>query len=411
MVRLVFRAAGSSDQTTVDLAPGVYHIGRDPANEIVVEDDSVSGQHCEITVAPEGAVVRDLDSTNGIQVDGQLVTEAILRHGQTLQVGNIPFRVESAVRIRGADSSGAPPPPPSGVSMCCNHPEAPAEWLCPRCHRLLCATCLIARRIRDKSLNFCPQCGGHCVPFGLRAGSAPSETGSFYAHVPGAFGYPLRGDGLALLICGALFFALLNAFSGRAGVLGLLLAIFSGGYLFGFTQSVLVTSAQGAERTPSWPDFSNWWDDIIRPYLLFLGLFALCFGPAIGFAIVAGNQSEATGQTAWGPLVAAITLGVGGALYLPMALLGVSMADGLAGVNPLLVIPSILRVPLEYGTACGLLLLALAVNSLGQRALGLVRIPILTGLVSWFVFLYLLVVAMRLLGLMYWTCRDRLAWF
>ncbi len=410
MVRLVFRAAGSPDHTEVDLAPGVYQIGRDPANEIVVEDDSVSARHCEITVAPEGAVVRDLDSTNGIQVDGQLVAEAILRHGQTLQVGNVPFRVESAERISGANSTAVPPMPPSGVSMCSNHPEAPAEWLCPRCHRLLCTACLVPRQVHDKSLNFCPQCGGHCVPFGLQVGSPTKQAGSFYAQVPGAFGYPLRGDGLALLICGTLFFAVLNAFSGRAGVLGLLVAIFSGGYLFAFVQSVLVTSAQGAERTPSWPDFSNWWEDIIRPYLLFLGLFALCFGPAIGFALVAADQAETSGQAAWGPLAAAIGLGIAGALYLPMALLGVSMADGLAGVNPLLVMPSILRIPLEYGTVCGFLLLALAVNYGGQWALNLVRIPILTGLLSWFVFLYLLVVAMRLLGVMYWACRDRLAW-
>ena len=47
-------------------------IGRQPGADIVVTDARVSRSHCEVTITRDGAVIEDLDSTNGtwLQRDG-----------------------------------------------------------------------------------------------------------------------------------------------------------------------------------------------------------------------------------------------------------------------------------------------------------------------------------------------------
>lgn len=47
-------------------------IGRDPAwAQIALKDPQVSGRHCEIKLAADGAVIRDLGSNNGTTVNGR----------------------------------------------------------------------------------------------------------------------------------------------------------------------------------------------------------------------------------------------------------------------------------------------------------------------------------------------------
>ncbi|MCL6623859.1 MAG: FHA domain-containing protein, partial [Fimbriimonadales bacterium] len=50
--------------------------------------------HAEFVLMPEGLKVRDLGSTNGTLVNGQRVTETILRPGDEVQLGITRFRVE-----------------------------------------------------------------------------------------------------------------------------------------------------------------------------------------------------------------------------------------------------------------------------------------------------------------------------
>lgn len=57
-------------------------------------DGSASRHHAEFVLMPEGLKVRDLGSTNGTLVNGQRVTETILRPGDEVQLGITRFRVE-----------------------------------------------------------------------------------------------------------------------------------------------------------------------------------------------------------------------------------------------------------------------------------------------------------------------------
>jgi hypothetical protein len=71
-----------SDRATASL-------GRSPGNEILLDDHSVSGQHCRIR--PEGGsfVLHDLGSTNGTFVNEERVEQKALRSGDEVRIGTI----------------------------------------------------------------------------------------------------------------------------------------------------------------------------------------------------------------------------------------------------------------------------------------------------------------------------------
>lgn len=64
-------------------------IGRDPANDLVVEDDEISGQHARILFRDNDFWVEDLDSRNGTHVNGTRIESAtLLRNEDLLRLGS-----------------------------------------------------------------------------------------------------------------------------------------------------------------------------------------------------------------------------------------------------------------------------------------------------------------------------------
>ena len=77
----------------IALGDGALRIGRGPQNDLVLPSPDVSRQHCWIGLAGGSAVVTDLESTNGVHVDGDRVTQrAVLYPGAWLAVG--PFALQ-----------------------------------------------------------------------------------------------------------------------------------------------------------------------------------------------------------------------------------------------------------------------------------------------------------------------------
>jgi FhaA, N-terminal domain/FHA domain len=70
-------------------------IGRSKQCDIVVADPNVSRRHAEIRRQDDGFVVVDLQSTNGIRVNGREVKRAALADGDRLQVGTTRLRFET----------------------------------------------------------------------------------------------------------------------------------------------------------------------------------------------------------------------------------------------------------------------------------------------------------------------------
>jgi len=74
------------------LLVGRMIVGRDPACEISHGDPRLSRRHAEFDVTAEGVRVRDLQSRNGIRVNGEAVDEVLLKPGDSVQVAHLVLR-------------------------------------------------------------------------------------------------------------------------------------------------------------------------------------------------------------------------------------------------------------------------------------------------------------------------------
>ena len=68
-------------------------IGRAPGCELQIESSSVSRHHALVHVSAREVIVEDLNSTNGVLVNGRKVAREPLAHGDVLTIGEALFRV------------------------------------------------------------------------------------------------------------------------------------------------------------------------------------------------------------------------------------------------------------------------------------------------------------------------------
>ena len=68
---------------------GVTVIGRDEECDLVFHSDSVSRKHAKIISKPGGVMIYDTGSTNGVFVNGQLVTSKKLHSGDNVRLGDV----------------------------------------------------------------------------------------------------------------------------------------------------------------------------------------------------------------------------------------------------------------------------------------------------------------------------------
>ncbi|MBS0373018.1 MAG: AAA family ATPase [Proteobacteria bacterium] len=62
-------------------------VGRTPENDLQIDSQYVSRHHCQVTVALEGVVIEDLNSTNGIVCRGRRVRRQLLNDGDVIVIG------------------------------------------------------------------------------------------------------------------------------------------------------------------------------------------------------------------------------------------------------------------------------------------------------------------------------------
>jgi hypothetical protein len=73
---------------------GPVVVGRSPSSDIVVDEPYVSSTHARFTLQGPALVLEDLGSTNGTQVNGHNISQAVtLREGDEVQVGDTIMRV------------------------------------------------------------------------------------------------------------------------------------------------------------------------------------------------------------------------------------------------------------------------------------------------------------------------------
>ncbi len=101
--------------TSVPLDEGVTTLGRDNGNTICLPDPSVSRRHAEISRRGEVLTLQDLNSRNGVKVNGVPRRSAVIRVDDEFQIGKFTFQV--------ARSSGRGSADPAPRTTLTNHPE------------------------------------------------------------------------------------------------------------------------------------------------------------------------------------------------------------------------------------------------------------------------------------------------
>lgn len=78
-----------------DLPEGKTIVGRSPETTLMIDDDSVSGRHCEILTYGCEVIIRDNGSSNGTWVDGRKVRgQTAVHNGQTIRFACVEARLE-----------------------------------------------------------------------------------------------------------------------------------------------------------------------------------------------------------------------------------------------------------------------------------------------------------------------------
>lgn len=94
MAKLVLLSPGMTGRTH-ELKGEKTTIGRVEDNTFQISEASVSSHHCEVFMRGNDVVVKDLSSTNGTFLGGEKITEAVLKPGQVLRLGQIEMRLEA----------------------------------------------------------------------------------------------------------------------------------------------------------------------------------------------------------------------------------------------------------------------------------------------------------------------------
>jgi hypothetical protein len=84
--------------TIVPLGEEEVTIGREPGNTIQLTEQNVSRQHARLTQGQDGWVIEDLDSYNGVKVNGVLVEGSVtLNEGDVVQIGDYHLALSNNV--------------------------------------------------------------------------------------------------------------------------------------------------------------------------------------------------------------------------------------------------------------------------------------------------------------------------
>ncbi len=113
--------------------PTLFRIGRHPENHLHLTDKKVSRFHAIIDLTERGFRIRDLGSRNGTSVNGEKVREAILKHGDEIQVGPIQmaFLLEPTVQDGALRDSISLPPEMTARVRYQSPVESAMEWALP----------------------------------------------------------------------------------------------------------------------------------------------------------------------------------------------------------------------------------------------------------------------------------------
>lgn len=156
---------------TFNLHGGLNTVGRNPTNDVVIHEASVSSFHAELTVDENGVMVRDLQSTNGTFIDDEPITEKEIRSGQVVQFGTVALRLLteeiriSIPKLPVEEPESSPGFTPDGP-RCSLNAALPATHRCVKCGHVFHYDSLRILRLSAGAavMLFCPECSAQVQP-------------------------------------------------------------------------------------------------------------------------------------------------------------------------------------------------------------------------------------------------------
>ena len=94
MIKLVLKL-GTKEIKTIESDKDEFAIGRNPDNDIQIDNLAVSDRHARIIRGQDGFVLQDLDSTNGTFLNEKKIGQAILKEKDTVNIGKHTLLVET----------------------------------------------------------------------------------------------------------------------------------------------------------------------------------------------------------------------------------------------------------------------------------------------------------------------------
>jgi chromosome segregation ATPase len=88
--RLLIRAEGDSE--VVHVLGRKTSVGRTPDNDLQIDAKFISRHHAVILAGPAHTIIEDLNSTNGVLVNGRRITRQTLKDGDAVMIGKTVFR-------------------------------------------------------------------------------------------------------------------------------------------------------------------------------------------------------------------------------------------------------------------------------------------------------------------------------
>lgn len=84
--------SGESKDKEFELQKPVIKVGTKSDNDLVLKDDTMSRNHLEIIQTKDGYLCRDLESMNGVFINGIRIKEAFLTSGSIIRAGKTEFK-------------------------------------------------------------------------------------------------------------------------------------------------------------------------------------------------------------------------------------------------------------------------------------------------------------------------------
>ncbi|CAI7975542.1 ABC transport system ATP-binding/permease protein [Frankia sp. Hr75.2] len=91
-------------RTTYRLRQGTMSLGRARDNDIVITDLLASRRHAELYINRNGLQIADLDSANGVFVNGRRISRANVSQGDVIAIGHHVFQLEGELLVEYLDS-------------------------------------------------------------------------------------------------------------------------------------------------------------------------------------------------------------------------------------------------------------------------------------------------------------------